>query len=159
MTMNTERFWSKVDRRGDDECWPWKASRIWNGYGQFSAGGRGGGMLLAHRVMYELHCGPIPPGLCVCHTCDVRDCVNPRHLFLGTKRDNTRDMMQKGRQRLPDPRGEANGRAKVTTAQVREIRALYATGEHTEQAIAARYGLSRSHAGNIARGATWSHVA
>lgn len=76
-----ERFWPKVDKRGPDECWPWKAVKNNMGYGQTSAGGR---HLLAHRVAYELLVGPIPEGLVIDHVrargCTRTDCVNPAHL-------------------------------------------------------------------------------
>lgn len=87
-----ERFWSKVDKSSD--CWVWTASTIKDGYGQF----RGPeGMVLAHRFSYTLQNGVIPDGFCVCHTCDNPPCVNPSHLFVGTQKTNTQDMMGKGR--------------------------------------------------------------
>lgn len=89
----SERFWSKVDRRGPDECWLWLASILNNGYGCFSSEWSN----LAHRVAWELVCGPIPAGLCVLHRCDVKLCVNPAHLWLGTKADNNADCRAKKR--------------------------------------------------------------
>jgi hypothetical protein len=87
-----DRFWSKV--RKSDGCWLWGASIKTTGYGQFFRGPR---IEKAHRVSYELTHGPIPEGLYVLHRCDVRACVRPDHLFLGTISDNSRDMIYKGR--------------------------------------------------------------
>ncbi len=75
-----ERFWAKVNRLGEDDCWEWLASSQPHGYGQFAPGGRAGGMTTAHRVAYELTFGPIPEGLSIDHLCRNRGCVNPAHL-------------------------------------------------------------------------------
>ncbi len=88
-----ERFWSAVAK--SDGCWLWTKSLDSQGYGQiFSIPRR---LHRAHRVSWLMHRGPIPDGLFVCHTCDVRNCVNPDHLWLGTNDDNMRDASVKGR--------------------------------------------------------------
>jgi hypothetical protein len=92
-----ERFWSKVVRPSLAECWGWAGSKS-HGYGQMSSGlGRGNAPLKAHRLSYELHYGPVPKGLEVCHSCDNPECSNPLHLWLGTHHDNMRDAANKGR--------------------------------------------------------------
>lgn len=92
-----ERLWEKVDKAGD--CWVWTAGRNPKGYGRIGRGGRGEGVVLAHRAVWELANGPVPEGLFVLHRCDNPPCVRPNHLFLGTKADNNQDMASKGRNR------------------------------------------------------------
>jgi hypothetical protein len=87
-----ERFWRNVDKTG--ECWTWTGGRAIDGYGSFYADGAG---IAAHRFSYQLHNGPIPAGLVICHRCDNPPCVRPDHLFLGTQLDNVRDMFSKDR--------------------------------------------------------------
>lgn len=92
------RFWSKIAVAGEDNCWLWLAGKKKPlPYGNFGVDGE---MVGAHRVMYEMVCGPIPKGMCVLHHCDNPPCVNPKHLFLGTRKSNVDDMISKGRFRL-----------------------------------------------------------
>jgi len=100
-TTLAARFWAKVDRKSPSECWLWLADANYpdhRGYGKFSVDGRS---VRAHRVAYELEVGPIPAGKLVLHRCDVRRCVNPSHLFLGTHSDNAQDAYRKGRRTNP----------------------------------------------------------
>ena len=93
-----ERFWEKVDKKDDDQCWLWKGSS--NGiYGKLTINGKS---ISAHRLSYEIHFGEIPDGegyhgTCVLHKCDTPLCANPNHLFLGSNLDNVQDMCKKGR--------------------------------------------------------------
>jgi hypothetical protein len=103
-----DRFHTKVGPSDAQGCTPWLAGRSKNkGYGRVHSGGHKGKLLLAHRVAWELTNGPIPKGLCVLHKCDNKLCVNPDHLFLGTNKDNTEDMIRKGRHRCG--RGDRHG--------------------------------------------------
>jgi len=119
----------------------------------------------AHRVAWALAHGPVPAGLYVCHHCDNPPCVNPAHLFIGTASDNARDMAAKGRARNDPRRGTRHALAKLTEADVREIRRRYApsysrkTGPNTGPALAREYGVSRSLIHRIVRGESWPHVA
>lgn len=96
----SDRFWAKVGRRGDDECWPWMAGNTKEGYGRFRVDGK---LESAHRVAYALMHGPIPDAKVrrwvIMHTCDNPSCCNPKHLRLGDYSENTADMLAKGRGR------------------------------------------------------------
>jgi len=93
-----ERFWAKVQKYEGDACWIWNGCHYRHGYGQTSIDGK---HLLAHRVAWALEHGPIPEGLHVLHKCDNPPCVRHHHLFLGTRSDNMRDCVQKGRHPKP----------------------------------------------------------
>ena len=96
MTAATERFWTKVDKRGHDECWEWQASRNALGYGRFTP--THGTTVGAHRFAWEdANRRPIPDGLIVLHACDNPPCVNPAHLSIGTYRENARQCVERGR--------------------------------------------------------------
>ncbi len=147
-----DRFWSKVEKRAPSECWEWKASLGGTGYGQINLDGK---PLKAHRVAWFLTHGSWPAAL-VCHHCDNPPCVNPEHLFLGTQKDNVADMLKKGRGVAPPiRRGEAAGPAKLTAAQVDEIRARLACGE-TTVALARAFGVSQSAVWWIKSGRNWA---
>lgn len=143
-----ERFWEKVDTNSFDNCWHWIGSVDSRGYGSIGADG-GKPLMRAHRVAYELCVGPIPPGLVVCHTCDNRRCVNPRHLFVATQRDNVIDMVHKGRRH--SSAGERNPGAKLNAAQVIAIR----RDHRPSREIRDEYGISKSTLRSIQRHETW----
>ncbi len=89
------KFWSKVDRRGADECWPWTGTKTRAGYGRISRNGR---RYVATRLSWEIANGkPFPEGKFACHSCDNPNCVNPNHIWPGTLSENTRDAIAKGR--------------------------------------------------------------
>lgn len=92
-TLKT-RFWGKVNKTPN--CWLWTGPQLNSGYGVYY-GASPWDSVPAHRVSWILEHGTIPPGMCICHKCDVRLCVNPDHLFLGTYADNIHDMQNKGR--------------------------------------------------------------
>lgn len=146
-----DRFWSKVARGAEEECWLWIGATQVNGYGYLGAT-LGRPQLKAHRLSYELNKGPITEGMLVCHRCDNPPCVNPAHLFLGTKADNSADMVEKGRS--PNRNGLRNPHVKVTAEQVVEIRRLGEEGL-TQQSIGARFGISQVQAGKIIKGKAW----
>lgn len=143
------RFWGKVAPGQMSECWLWLANRSAEGYGQFWLDGRG---VFAHRVAWALTNGPIPAGLWVLHNCPTGDnpaCVNPSHLFLGTARINTVDMVRKGRCPV----------AKLTLALVDEMRSLYRSGAASQAELAVRYGVHGSQVSRIVNGKVWKSLA
>lgn len=144
------RFWAKV--RLDDGCWEWTGSLSPEGYGRV---GIKQYPHYAHRLVYELVHGPILGGLFVCHRRDNRRCVNPAHLFAGTQADNMADAASKGR----SPHGERHGRVKLKAVQVLEIRSLYAAGSHTQEELAALYGVSGPHICGIIKRRFWRRLA
>ena len=139
----------------DDDCWEWPGRKSGGGYGIMK---RKGITYQAHRFLYEMWSGlPIPDGMCVCHRCDNPPCVNPSHLFLGTKADNNLDRDAKGR----TFRGPNRKNAKLTDDQVRDVRRRYTrTSYHNSNApeLAEEYGVSRSLINQVASGRARNHV-
>lgn len=137
-------------------CWEWTAS-LTKGYGQF----RLGKMFKAHRLS-ALWAGILPSmdsGLLVCHHCDNPRCVNPKHLFVGSHKDNIQDSTKKGRQQPAlAERGEANHQAKLTKQDVLDIRRLYATGRFTHNGLGIRFSISPSTIGSIINRQRWTHI-
>jgi hypothetical protein len=148
-TANRARaqFRARIAVNGD--CWEWQGPRNRSGYGIV---GFMGAATLAHRVAMVLLGGIDVTGRCVLHKCDNPRCVNPGHLWLGTQADNVADMEQKRRGR--HPRGEAHGRAKLTAAQVQEVRMAHAGGEGI-RSIARRFPVSRRSIARIVHGEGW----
>lgn len=147
-----ERFWEKVSPEPNTGCWLWTATGRQDGYGFLSPERPQRGMLLAHRVSYELHSGPIPEGMKVLHTCDMPPCVNPDHLFLGTDLDNAKDKMRKGRGN--HRKGEQHGEAKLTEVAVRDIK----TKRLSQTEFAKLYGVQIGTIWKVLNGYSWTHV-
>lgn len=148
------RFWAKVGWRRAGECWLWQGCKHHSGHGQFGVGPVA--RIYAHRFSWELVNGPVPDGQCVLHRCDVPACVNPDHLFLGTRVDNMHDMWAKGRGSKP-PRlvGARHHQAKLTEADVAAIRRSPAPDRETAEA----YGVKQRTIWAIRHRQTWKHVA
>ena len=153
----TERYWRRVIRPSDDVCWDWRGTKTNRGYGMTCEAGR---KLMVHRVSWEIHHGPIPAGMVVMHTCDNPPCSNPRHLRLGTQRDNIHDMHQKKRgSRTTGRSGEDNSRSKLTTDNVRRIRNAHAMDGLTFRDLALEYGVDPTAIQRVVRRDSWKHVA
>jgi len=148
-----DRFWKKVNKAGEDDCWEWMATKTRGGYGSIGIGSRERGKEMAHRASYRIHYGEIPDGLWVLHSCDNRSCVNPKHLRLGTALDNTNDAIIRNRL-VPPPvmRGESNCKAKLTKEDVEYIRSH---PEIKAEYLAAKFGVHFSTIHNVVSGRTW----
>ncbi len=139
----------RIERITESGCWIWMRCThdgSDNSYGSITKFGE----RKAHRLSWKAYRGPISNGLSVCHHCDIRCCVNPRHLFLGTAGDNTADRVAKGRQ----ARGERAGYVVLTAEQVIAIRA----DADSYMAIAERHGVSFGAVQSVKYGKTWKHI-
>lgn len=147
------RFWSKVDKRGPNDCWPWLGHTNAKGYGTFNSGI---GTHIAHRIAFILTVGPIPNKLFACHHCDNPPCCNPKHIFLGTNADNMADCARKGR--TNPKRGEEAFTAKLTEAKVREIVRLYVDEKISSKKLGPMFGVHPESILGILRGTFWKHL-
>lgn len=155
-TQHAERFWLKVDRRGPDECWPWKGGRNKYGYGSCGYNER---VTNASRVAFIMANPEIDvDGLVVCHKCDNPICCNPAHLWLGTHADNLRDCREKGRTRYRYGADHHRCSAKLTPNLVREAKRLYYQEGVSQSEIGRRWGVHSSVISRAVRGENWSHV-
>lgn len=142
------RFWAKVERKSDAECWPFLGARNQAGYGIMRPFGRR--KVAAHRVAWQLANGPLPKGAILRHSCDNPSCVNPSHLVVGTHADNVADRVRRGRSAV----GERSGRAKLTPDAVRAIR----LSSDSTSVLAQRFGVTHCAVLAVRRGESWKHV-
>lgn len=151
------RFWNNVEKT--DGCWNYRGTIDAKGYGQIYGLRK---CRRAHRVSYELHCGPIPEGLGVLHHCDNRVCVRPDHLFVGTQADNMLDMDRKARRKgiftSEGTTGTSNPSAVLDEEQVKAIRQSYKPRKTTHKDLAARFGVSPNTIYLILKNKTWKHL-
>jgi len=146
------RFWDKVDKKSENDCWEFMSHRDKNGYGIFSIKHKN---IRAHRFSYILAHGKIPKGLIVRHfICDNPCCVNSSHLMIGTNADNSKDCVSKNRNR----KGEGVNTCKLTREEVLEIRRLYSERSMLVKDLSNIFGINRHQILNIATGRSWKHI-
>ena len=150
----SRRFWSRVSRQADDDCWEWNGARSSAGYGQIRTRE---GLFYAHRMAWALTHGPVPIGMWVLHACDNPCCCNPSHLFLGNQKENMRDCCRKGRH-YGDTSGAIRASAKLKEMNVRDIRAQWRAGNTRQKQLAAEYGVSVSAIKKVVNRVTWRDV-
>jgi DNA-binding XRE family transcriptional regulator len=141
----SERFWSKVDRGNDEDCWEWQASTRSSGYGQIWVPDKEG-PVGAHVVSYRLEYGGVPEGKQVNHTCDNPPCVNPNHLYAGDKKDNMEDLLRRG----------TSEQVELGIEQVKDIKRKSDTVEW--ETIAEQYDISSKTVEYIESGEIWDFV-
>lgn len=144
------RFERKYIPEPNSGCWLWLGALHEGGYGEFREKNAGAKRVRAHVFSYKLHKGEIPEGKFVLHTCDVRCCVNPDHLYAGTKKENTADCIRRGRFQ----NGEKHANTVLVRAQVISIR----SDNRVQRVIAKEYGVTQGTISNIKIGKTWSQV-
>jgi hypothetical protein len=150
-----KRFWSKVDIKGADDCWNWKASKSDQGYGRFGMTSKW--VEYAHRVSAVLYYGGIPGDLYVLHLCNNSSCCNPRHLSLGSQAENVRYMWESGRGSEAVSCGEDHPAHKLTEDQVTQMLQMRREG-HTQASLAKYFGINQTQVGRIIRGEAWRHI-
>ena len=155
--LNTDknRFYANILINDNSECIEWKGTMKSNGYGQFKTLNKK--WFHAHRYSYELFIGKITKNMCVLHQCDNRKCVNPNHLWLGTKKDNTQDMINKNRKIILPLKGEMNGMSKLKEHDIKTIRSSYSIKNNCTE-LSKIYRVSISTIDRIVRNITWRNI-
>lgn len=149
--VHVERFVKGIKYEPDPRCWIWILGHGARGRGMFNINRK---LHYIHRLSHELFIGPIPSGLCVCHSCDVKNCANPYHYFLGTRDDNNKDAASKG----ITCHGEEKPAAKLSCNNAKEIRERYAKGGIYQRDLAKEYGVDQAVISRTVNLTAWRHT-
>lgn len=144
---NIMSIFYKIEK-SDNGCWKWTGRTDKSGYGRINNAS-------THRLSYEIYVGEIKEGMSVCHKCDNPPCVNPDHLFLGTAKENTRDMIKKGR--CNPPHGSRMWKSKLTEKDIVEIRRKCQSGEFSQKELGNIYNVGQSNISYVIN-KTWKKV-
>ena len=143
-----KRFWQKVDKKSQDECWNWTACTRGKNRPSIIQDNR---HLLASRVSWTIHNGPVPAGGLILHTCDSELCVNPHHLYLGDYSDNNQDRESR------NP-GTAGMISRLGASNIQNIIDLYKTGLYNQNSLAKKFGISLSYISMLIAGKRGKHT-
>lgn len=144
--IEVAQFWGRVKTGPISDCWPWLGPNNGKGYGRYTR------KVMAHRVAYQIVCGPIPEGKIILHACDNPPCCNPLHLRAGTTVENSQDAIDRDR----IAHSATHGRTKLTPDQVHYIR--FNPDRKTGKALAAQFELAESTVSYIRSGRSWSRL-
>lgn len=148
--IDKNRFYKSLIKQKSG-CWEWKSLDSSTGYGLV---GVNNNRYYAHRMSWLIFRGKIPKGLFVCHKCDNRKCVNPKHLFVGTCADNHKDMVKKGRM----ARGKELPQTKLSKNDIFTIRNSYSKGKTIQRELALRFSVGQDHISRIINKLAWSYI-
>lgn len=149
-----DRFMTHVQCEPNSGCWLWDGVTNDRGYGVTER--RSYGEAKAHRAAWRLFIGPMDRGICVLHKCDVPSCVNPDHLFLGTRLENSKDMVRKGRSLKGRKKPPTVKGSKLTIDQVSEIKKDRLISGEKMKSIGVRYGVTEATISRILNNKMWS---
>lgn len=149
------KLWDKIKIGKDNECWECTANPDRHGYGRIADKGK---KIFAHRIAYKLYYGILPDDKDVLHKCDNPPCCNPKHLFLGTHKDNMRECAERGRSKNPVFHYEDHPLAKLDWEKVKDIRSNYRGLSGEQKYYSNKYGVTTAAIRNVLTEKTWKQI-